>query len=274
MKFRLGSLFQKNAHSVPRRLYFAILRRVAAVFSKRQTVHFVSINGKRYKRVTLGDSYEAVQVEDALRLAPAEARFPALIYRHENELLLDFVEGRPFDSSNPQDRQAIAGFLGTLYTVESRSTPPDKFLNALETDLEFLKHAGLIDPALREALTQRATETKPAEIRTGMDYVDPVAKNFVMTDNQVCAIDVESLCRDVPLGIGIAKAAVHWLPAAEFSAFVEQVERTGGLTLKGQMPFVELCFRVGWTKRKLLQGKHGAIRIDLLRELVEQPLIS
>ena len=76
MKFRLGSLFQRNAHSIPRRLYFAGLSRVSGVFSKRQSVHFVTINGKRYKRVTLGDSFEALQVEEALRLAPADAGFP------------------------------------------------------------------------------------------------------------------------------------------------------------------------------------------------------
>lgn len=269
MKFPLGSLFQKNAHSIPRRAYFAGLRRVAGVFSKRQSVHFVTINGKRYKRVVLGDSFEAVQLEQALRHAPAEARFPTLIHRHENELLLDFVEGRPFDPAKVTDREALVGFFATLYATSSRSTAPDTLSRALATDLEFLEDAGLIDAALRKALARHGEKTRPAEIRYGLDYVDPVAKNFVMSDDRIFAIDVESLRQDAALGTGIAKAAVHWLADEDLPGFVEQVESAGELTLKGQMPFVELCFRVGWTKRKLLQGKHGSIRIELLRDLVE-----
>jgi len=269
MKFRLGSLFQKNAHSLPRRVYFAGLRRVAGVFTKRQSVHFVTINGKRYKRVTMGDSYEAALIEQAMQRAPANARFPGLIQRHENELLLGFVEGRPFDPSDPGDREALAGFFGALYAAESRSAPPDRLLRALDTDLGFLHDAGLIDAALRQALAGRAEQTRPAELRTGLDYVDPVAKNFVVNAERIHAIDVESLRRKTPLGTGIAKAAVHWLPDKDLPGFVEQVKQAGGLTLQGQMPFVELCFRVGWTKRKLLQGKHRSIRVDLLKNLVQ-----
>lgn len=269
MKFRLGSWFQKNAHSIPRRVYFAFLQRLTGVFSKRQSVHFVKINGKRYKRLVLGDSYESMQVERALQSAPAAAGFPELIHRHENELLLRFVEGRAFDPSAPGDRHALAAFFGALYAAEGRSSAPDALLRALGTDLDFLHDAGVIDAALREALTRRAEQTKPAELRIGLDYVDPVAKNFVMNDDRLFAIDVESLRCEVPLGGGIAKAAVHWLPDEQLPDFVEQVESAGSLTLKGQMPFVELCFRAGWTKRKLLQGKHGAIRIELLGDLVE-----
>ena len=269
MKFRLGSLFQKNAHSLPRRLYFSGVRRVAGVFSKRQAVYFVDINGTRFKRVVLGDSFEASQAEQALRSAPAAARFPALIQRHENELLLGFVEGRPFNPSQDADRHALAGFFGALYAVGRRGLATDALLQELQTDIGFLRTSGLIDAALARALLERAGELCPAEVQIGLDYVDPVAKNFVVSEGQLFAIDVESLRRDVPLGTGIAKAAVHWLGRDQAPDFIALVERAGDFTLSGQMPFVELCFRVGWTKRKLLQGKHGSIHIELLRELVE-----
>ncbi len=268
MKFRLGSLFQKNAHSLPRRLYFAGLRRVTGVFSKRQAVFFLSINGTRFKRVVLGDSFEASQVERALRSAPAAALFPELIQRHENELLLGFVEGRPFDPSQESDRQALAEFFGALYAAGRRGVDADRLWRALETDIGFLRTAGLIDAPLGQALLERAADLRPAEVQTGLDYVDPVAKNFVVDDGRLFAIDVESLRQDVPLGTGIAKAVVHWLGRDQAPDFIARVERAGDFTLGGQMPFVELCFRVAWTKRKLLQGKHRSIRIDLLRELV------
>lgn len=269
MAYRLGSFFQKNAHSKLRRLYFAVVGRVSGVFSKRQSVYFVDINGTRFKRVVLGDSYEASQVEQALKLAPAQARFPRLIQRHENELLLFFVEGRKFDTSSTTDRNALAGFFSALYASGWRSESSVSLQSALEIDLEFLVAAGLIEPALSEYLLARAAELRPAEIQVGLDYVDPVAKNFVMDGEAIVAIDVESLRPDVPLGTGIAKAGVHWLARDQVPDFITRVDHAADFTLSAQMPFVELCFRVGWIKRKLLQGKHRSIRVELLRELVE-----
>jgi len=269
MALRLGSFFQKNAHSTLRRLYFAFVRRFSGVFAKRQSVYFVEINGTRFKRVVLGDSYEASLVERALDNAPPQARFPQLIQRHENELLLSFVEGRGFDPSSTSDRAALATFFGALYSADRRSESARALWDALEIDLEFLVTAGLVEPALRDALAERAGELRPAEIQIGLDYVDPVGKNFVMEGDAIIAIDVESLRRDVPLGTGIAKAGVHWLDRKAIGGFIDQVSEAAEFTLSGQQPFVELCFRVAWTKRKLLQGKHGSIRMELLRELVE-----
>jgi len=269
MKFLLGSLFQKNAHSLPRRLYFAVAQRVFGVFSKRQRVYFVNINGKRFKRVVLGDSYEAERVEAALHAAPPEARFPPLIQRHENELLLGFVEGRRFDGTADSDCNALADFLGALYEAERSCVPPGGLMRTLVTDLDFLLDAGLTDRTLNEALRERAETLHPVEVQIGLDYVDPVEKNFIIADDTLHAIDVESLRRHVPLGTGIAKAGVHWLARDRTQAFVERVEQVAELDLAVQLPYIELCFRVGWTKRKLLQGKHGSIRIELLRELVE-----
>lgn len=269
MTFRLGSIFQKNAHSLPRRLYLALVRRFSGVFSKRQSVHFVDINGTRFKRVVLGDSYEADRVRRALGDAPAGARFPTLIACHENELLLSFVEGRGFDPSNPGQLQALAAFFGTLYGAERRGVPAGDLWRALQIDLDFLVTAGLVAPELKETLLSRAADIRPAEIQVGLDYVDPVAKNFIVDGDGIVAVDIESLRQEIPLGTGIAKAAVHWLQPASAGSFIEQVSDAAGFTLSGQQPFVDVCFRVAWTKRKLLQGKHRSIRIELLRELVK-----
>lgn len=269
MALRLGSFFQKNAHSVLRRLYFAFVSRFSGVFAKRQAVYFVDINGTRFKRVVMGDSYEASRVEQALEIAPDGARFPRLIQRHENELLLSFVEGRKFEPSSSSDRAALAGFFGTLYGSDRRGEASQNLWRALESDLEFLVTAGLLESGLGKSLVSVAAEVRPTEIQVGLDYVDPVAKNFVMDGESLVAIDVESLRRDVPLGTGIAKAGVHWLAREASGDFIERVSAAAGFTLSGQYPFVDLCFRVAWTKRKLLQGKHRSIRIELLRELVE-----
>ncbi|MBL39635.1 MAG: hypothetical protein CMP07_14650 [Xanthomonadales bacterium] len=269
MSFRLGSFFQTNAHSTLRRVYFAVVRRLSGVFSKRQAVYFVEINGTRFKRVVLGDSYEACLVERALESAPASARFPQLIHRHENELLLSFVEGRKFDPARAADLGALAAFFGALYGADRRGESSRNLWRALNIDLDFLATAGLIDPGLKASLLERAGQLRPVDIQVGLDYVDPVAKNFVMDGDSIVAIDVESLRRDVPLGTGIAKAGVHWLGREAMGDFIESVSDASDFTLGGQQPFVDLCFRVGWTKRKLLQGKHRSVRIELLREVVE-----
>src|SRR6056297_2140023 len=149
MALRLGSLYQKNAHSALRRLYFSLVRRFSGVFAKRQSVYFVEINGTRFKRVVMGDSYEARLVERALEAAPPQARFPQLIQRHENELLLSFAEGRRFDPSSASDRAALAAFFGALYSADRRGESTRTLWRALEIDLEFLVTAGLVEPALR-----------------------------------------------------------------------------------------------------------------------------
>lgn len=272
MKFyRLGSLFQKNAHRWTRRLGFALIGRFTGVFGKRQRVYFVSINGHRYKRVVLGDSFEAMRVATAMATAPGRDHFPALIHRHENELLLAFVEGRPFDPSSSDDRAALAAFFAALYRQPRATLALDGPRERLAVDARFLCDAGLIDGGMRDRVLDRAAALEPAELIVGLDYVDAVAKNFVLAGKQLKAIDVESLRHDEWLGSGIVNAGLHWLRPEWRDAFVADVERAAGFTLGGQLPWLELAWRVGWIKRKLLQGKAHAIRVEVLREVVEAP---
>ncbi|MGB0514857.1 MAG: hypothetical protein ACPGJE_08470, partial [Wenzhouxiangellaceae bacterium] len=135
MKYRLGLLFQTNAHSWARRAYFAVLRLFFGVFHKRQSVHFVRINGRRYKRVLFGDSHEAALVEQALDAAASLDAFPTLIHRHENELLLGFIDGRPFDPARSGDREALGSFLGRLYALQPREGSSDALARQLRIDL-------------------------------------------------------------------------------------------------------------------------------------------
>jgi len=267
MNHWLGSLFQRNAHSIPRRLYFALLPKLKGVFAKRQSVHFVSINGRRYKRVVLGDSLEAEKIEAALESAPESAGFPDLIQRHENELLLTFVDGRRFDPASPEDRLNLARFLGVLYSTPRTGHSSERLRRRFDIDTRFLQSAGLIDADLLRALQQRADSVQPVEVEFGLDYTDPVAKNFVISDGRLFAIDVECLHRSSPIGTAIAKSGLHWLPRKDLGEFLQTTEQYSGDVIRPQFSFVELCFCVAWTKRKLLDGRHRAIRIELLEEL-------
>lgn len=263
----LGSLFQRNAHSLGRRLYFAALPRFRAVFAKRQSVHFVRINGRIYKRVVMGDSHEADAVERALAASPPEAGFPPLVQRHENELLLGFIEGRRFEPARVNDRRLLVAFLAALYAGSRTRESSAALRRRFDIDADFLLQAGLIHERLHRALVELADAVQPEWLAVGLDYTDPVAKNFVVDGDRLYAIDVEALRLEMPLATAIAKAAVHWLPDAEVSSMVDDVATGSGVELAPQFPFVELCFRVGWTKRKLLQGRHRSIRTRLLEDL-------
>jgi hypothetical protein len=268
MKQRLGSLFQTNAHSLPRRLYFALLRRLFAVFSKRQSVHFVRINGQRYKRVVFGDSLEAVTIERELTGVYGLHRFPALIHRHENELLVGYINGRRFDPAKSEDRAGLAAFYGELYRQGAECCDPEPFDTRLTIDLDFLLAAGVLESGVASSLRAQADRLRPDRLSFGLEYTDPVAKNFVIAaDQRLYAIDVEGLKSGVALGSGVAKARIHWLKDDWQAEFVAEVERVSGVSLGPQLPYVELGYRVGWIKRKLLQGKLRRVQLDLLESL-------
>lgn len=272
MKARLGSLFQTNAHSWPRRLYFGWLQRWRGVFAKRQSVYFVSMHGKRYKRVVFGDSAQAAEVENALDAFAGSGRFPAVIYRHENELLLDFVKGREFDPSDSADRARLARFLAELWQRAPVETPRAElpFDARLAVDLEFLIQARVVDADRARALSARAESVAPETLQIGFDYVDPVAKNFVIAGEEagrkqaprLVAIDVESLRADQALGAGLAQASLRWLAPGDVATLASQVAESGGPDIDAQLEYVRLITTVAWTKRKLLQGKTNFIRAE------------
>lgn len=278
MKARLGSLFQTNAHSLPRRFYFWWLQRWRGVFAKRQSVHFLTIGGQRFKRVVFGDSAQAAEVQDALDAFAGTGRFPALVHRHENELLLGFVDGRAFEPDDPSDRARLAQFLAVLWNRTPIEIPRADlpFDDWLKVDLEFLVTAGVIDRARADALAERAEALAPESLMLGHDYVDPVAKNFLITGEapgsrdipKLVAIDVESLRADQPLGAGLAQASLRWLAPGDVAVMASQVTEAGGPDIDAQLDYVRLITTVAWTKRKFLQGKTNFIRTEHFEALL------
>ncbi|MDZ7839982.1 MAG: hypothetical protein U5R46_04045 [Gammaproteobacteria bacterium] len=240
------------------------------VFGKRQKAYFLTLHGHHFKRLILGDAWQAERIERELERFQGENGFPPLIVRHENELLLRYVDGRPFDPADPADREALARFYARLYRKSPRreSAQALPLTARLHRDLRFLADVGVLDQPDVPALQARAASLQPDQVWLGYDYVDPVAKNFVLTDAGMVAVDVESLVSDEVLGTGIAKARVHWLADAQTKAFLEAIASAGGPDLGAQLPWVELCFLAGWTKRKVLQGKHGFVQPPLLKRFI------
>lgn len=276
MKRLLGTGFHRNAHSPLRRAYFWFLRRFVGVFGKTQRVYFVNINGRRHKRVVFSDSAQAVQVEQALQQFADSGYFPSLIYRHENELLLDFIDGEAFDPDNRQHLALLGDFFADLYSRDAVEIPITSSLlpRSLEIDLRFLQRSAVIGSDTEQRLLALGHELQPDCIITGWDYVDPVSKNFLIVDRSanpsVAAIDVESLAASMPLGSGLAKAQMHWLADEGLAFLLGRLQRGTGRSIAEQMDYVGLCFRVAWTKRKLLQGKRNFIQRARLADLADR----
>ena len=229
---------------------------------KSQRLYFVSLNGHRYKRLIMPDSAAAAEVEDRLERLGFSPAFPRPITRFENELWLEFIRGRSAAAAGPAQVKSLAEFYGALYRVSPAERPIalTRAPMRLRRDLDFLLRAGVLDSTAHEQLCGAADRLEPDTLWTGFDYVDPVLKNLVERDDGagLCAVDVESLVEDVPLGTGVAKAMLHWLsPWAD--SFWHHLDAQGVPPLRDAFPYVDLCLTARWTKTKVLTGKHHAV---------------
>ena len=272
MKRLLGSWFHRNAHSAPRRAYFAMLRRVVGVFGKTQRVYFVDINGRRYKRVVFSDGFRAWQIQKGLETFSGLGHFPRLIAWHENELLLEFIEGEPFDAKRPEHLERLSEFFADLYHKDMReiSFESSGLAQHLQTDLRFLSDSDVIDSDTEQRLLDLADSLQPDMILFGWDYDDPVEKNFLIAKQKLVTIDVEALKADAVLGVGLAKAQLHWLDETGLNSLLDRIQAQGGPDIRPQMDYIALSFRAAWAKRKVLQGKRNFIERAQLSEWADR----
>jgi len=260
---------QRPAHSLARRLLYRMRSFLAGGTSKTQQVYFVDRAGMRLKRVVFADSYLAEQVARSLRAAPTADLMPRLVLSHERELWVEYVDGRPVSVRNRSDCDRLAAFYARLYQTGTPASAnlQSQMQDAVATDLWFLGEAGVLKSARVAELVALSIRLAPSELLLGFDYVDPVAKNFLVADERLRVIDIESLQEGQPLGTGLAKAAVHWTEV-DGPAFREQVFADCASGIRTQYPYVQLCFLAAWTKRKLLSGKQRYVRPELFDALI------
>ena len=255
---------QKNVHALPRRVLNWFRRHVLNGAGKAQSAFFVSINGHRYKRVVFGDSTQANLVAEAIESHQQHVGLPQLILVLENEVWVRFIQGRKPDVSIKADWGALNDFFASLYACGHQQTAlvDTQIHHRLVTDLDFLRDSAVIDQDQYLGLMDSAEQLCPKQIWVGSDYVDPVLKNFVVTDDGLVAIDIESIQSNIPMGIGLAKSGLHWL-GSDRDAFLERLlTRPGVPDLRPQLKYIELSFLSAWTKRKLLTGKFSRVRAD------------
>lgn len=249
---------QSSPYGLRHRLKLAWRRLRGGGLQKSQRLYFVTLNGRRYKRIVFQDSATAATLEDRLERLGFAPWFPRVVTRYENELWLEFIRGRPAVAGSSALAEALADFYAGLYRHQPREVPlaATRLPLRLGRDLDFLHHAGVLDGALRERLQRASDSLQPATVWTGFDYVDPVLKNLVLPapGAPLCAVDVESVVDAAPLGMGVAKAMLHWLEPWQ-AAFWERFAIGGAPDVGPAFPYVSLCFLARWSKTKVLTGK-------------------
>jgi hypothetical protein len=263
---RLPRFRQTSLHSLKRRVGLALRRRLGGRFVPEKQVRLIQIGGARCKRVTVADTWSATQMARNLERFRSHRMFPVLIAQSGNELLLEFVEGRPLgDPLDAAGGDLLADFFAVLYAQDRHAVDirGSGFAEALLRDLAFLGEVGVLEAGALPDLTRAAEALTPAQVYVGHDYLDPLSRNFVVTpEGRLVAIDIEALLPNQLLGSGVAKAALR-MPGANREQLLARVRRTAGLDLTRVLPFVELAVLADWTKRALLKGRHKLVQPEL-----------
>ncbi len=263
---RIPRFRQSSLHSLGRRIGTRLRRHWLGRFVPEKRVRLIEIGSARFKRLTLPDAWTAAQLTRSLERFRSHQLFPAVIAQSGSELLLEYVEGsrlaEPLDEAGCDQ---LAGFFGTLYAqgrqrVETHATG---LVHALRIDLAFLGQVGVLEGSALLELERAAEALAPAQVYLGYDYLDAIARNFVITPaGRLVAVDVEELMPGQLLGSGVAKAVLR-TPGARRERLLAGIRRSAGLDLAPVMPFVELAFLAGWTKRALLKGRAKLVSPEL-----------
>jgi hypothetical protein len=247
-----------------KRFGYFLSRLVGTRLQKAKSLHFVTINGKQFKRLVLCDSYLAFEIERNLECFRGAGIFPDIVIRYEREIWVEFVEGRLI--SKEVDKpivEKMADFYSRLYSEAPRlvETNETVFPDRLDRDLHFLNQVGILSNGVLGDLRASVDVLRPKHCWIGFDYTDPVRKNFVLHPKSelLCAIDVEGLVNEHLIGMGAAKALVRWLHPFkdEFFRFLTVKKAP---EIQAYYGFVELCFLAQWMKRAFFERDWKAIQ--------------
>ena len=250
-----GSIRQSSPFFLKRVKYF-LSRAFGSRLQKAKGIHIVTVNGHKFKRLILCDSFLATEIERYLGDFTESGYFPPLVSRYEHEIWLEYIEGTPIQSVNEDFVLKIAEFYGAVYGKSSMliDAKQSVFPGTLLQDLRFLHQINVLTPDSYRDLQAAVPHLIPDKVWVGYEYTDPVLKNFIMRkDNgQICVVDVDGLAEKQLLGIGVAKACVRWLGPYQ-SLFFSSLEKQGAPNFQKYFNFVELCFLARWMKRAFLE---------------------
>jgi hypothetical protein len=223
---------------------------------KTHEVHFVRVDGTLLKRIRFETEDEAVGVESSLLSLGQSAHVPAIVRRDGRELWLEYIDGPPLDPRKHDGLPLLLGFYSSLYAGAGRSCSVDAspYPARLKDDLLWLESSGMLPASATASLARRAAAVEPRQVLLGVDFIDPVPKNFVIRGERLFGIDVEALKPDTLLGTGPAKALLRWLDSTS-DEMTSRLHLGGSPDLAAQFDYAELCFRCSYARQKVLQRK-------------------
>lgn len=247
---------ETNAHSLRQRTLRRLRRHMGAAGVKTHEVHFVRVDGTLLKRIRFETEDEAVGVEAALTGLGATASLPAIVRRDGRELWLEFIDGPALDPKRHDGFSLLLGFYAALYAGSVRRCAVDAspYPARLKDDLLWLESSRVLPASATASLARRAAALEPREVLLGVDFVDPVPKNFVVRNELLVGVDVEALKPDTLLGTGPAKARLRWLDSSG-DLISRRLHEAGSPDLSSQFEYAELCFRCSYARQKVLQRK-------------------
>ena len=239
-----------------KRVRYVLSRLFGTRLQKAKSLHFVTVNGKQFKRLVVCDSYLASEIEHNLETFRGSEHFPLLVTRYEREVWVEFIHGDTIKTVDERIVEKTADFYTSLYTRNPRyvDAANSLFPYRLHQDLRFLHQVGILGDNIYRELGETAERLVPKKLWLGFDYSDPVLKNFLIRSDsgRLCAVDVEGLVDNQLLGMGVAKACIRWLGPFR-SLFFEHLARQNVPDFQSDFPFIELCFLAKWMKRAFFE---------------------
>ena len=261
----LDSHGQKSLYGLRQR----VRRRLASIFSTRflktQEAYELTLNGHRYKRLRVPDSYIAAQIESNLAALRTTNIFPRLVRTEGNELLLEFIEGQPIGQPDDEVAAGLSRTFAAIYKAGPKWTKTSDIdlTCRSHTDLQFLNRVGVLDGGAFRRLEKALDDAVPSHVWQGYDYTDAHLKNFVRThDGSFRIFDVESLRRDYLIGSGVVKALAIWAEPFR-NVFLTTLKEQRAPDFTEYLTYVELCYLSNWVARAYLQGKRRILEMSV-----------
>jgi len=256
-------ILAKNANPLWRRVHHAWLAFNGRQRFKSNETRFVEYGGLRVKQIGFPDSAEARRVEALLRDTDELRRFPHLILRLENTVWVKFLPGQKPDPARASDVAAMADFFADIYGANpiERTLEETGLHRRLLDNLELLVDVGLLDRHRSSSLHSLAEHLRPERVWVGLDYIDALAKNFIVNEGRAVGIDIEAIQEETLLGTGLAKAGHRWL-GDQVDTVIDRLAESGGPDLSAQWAYTQLSFLAGYDVQNLVRGKAGRVRAE------------
>jgi len=271
---KVNQSIQQSSPFFLKRLQYFLSRLFGTRLQKAKGIHFVTVNGYKFKRLILCDSFLATEIEQHLDGFRESGYFPPFVARYEQEIWLEYVEGLPIRSVDEAFVLKIAEFYATVYGKAPvlLDTAQSPFPGRLHQDLRFLRQINVLTQDSYRDLQSAAHDLIPEKIWVGHEYTDPVLKNFIVQkeNGRICVVDVDGLAGNQLLGTGVAKACVRWLGPYR-SLFFSSLAKQEAPDFQKYFSFVELYFLAKWMKRAFLEHDWKVIDSTLFERFRHPP---